>query len=125
MTADLFLVHGGLWDTMDAELASATNGCRVVGAGLSVQPVDEQLVAEWNEPQPIEYVWLQYLTMGEAQSSHPARSSGSAGEPQERVRRESRISVSSCCSVVKGSGSGSRLRRRRSASLFSGITMTK
>jgi ribosomal protein S18 acetylase RimI-like enzyme len=33
---------------------------------VGFQPVDEQLAAEWNEPQPIDYVWLQYPTTGEA-----------------------------------------------------------
>jgi len=31
-------------------------------AGL--HPVDEALAAEWNEPQPIDYTWLQYPTAG-------------------------------------------------------------
>jgi ribosomal protein S18 acetylase RimI-like enzyme len=29
---------------------------------VGFQPVDEQLAAEWNEPQPIDYTWLQYPT---------------------------------------------------------------
>jgi ribosomal protein S18 acetylase RimI-like enzyme len=29
---------------------------------VGFQPVDEQLAAEWNEPQPINYTWLQYPT---------------------------------------------------------------
>lgn len=33
------------------------------------QPVDEALAAEWNEPQPIDYTWLQYPTgSGETQN---------------------------------------------------------
>jgi ribosomal protein S18 acetylase RimI-like enzyme len=31
---------------------------------VGFQPVDEQLAAEWNEPQPIDYTWLQYPTEG-------------------------------------------------------------
>jgi RimJ/RimL family protein N-acetyltransferase len=29
---------------------------------VGFQPVDENLAAEWNEPQPINYTWLQYPT---------------------------------------------------------------
>jgi RimJ/RimL family protein N-acetyltransferase len=29
---------------------------------VGFQPIDEQLAAEWNEPQPINYTWLQYPT---------------------------------------------------------------
>ena len=29
---------------------------------VGFQPVDEKLAAEWNEPQPIDYTWLQYPT---------------------------------------------------------------
>jgi ribosomal protein S18 acetylase RimI-like enzyme len=36
---------------------------------VGFQPVDEALAAEWNEPQPIDYTWLQYPTgPGEAQN---------------------------------------------------------
>jgi ribosomal protein S18 acetylase RimI-like enzyme len=31
---------------------------------VGFQPVDDQLAAEWNEPQPIDYTWLQYPTEG-------------------------------------------------------------
>ncbi|TDU91267.1 acetyltransferase (GNAT) family protein [Kribbella voronezhensis] len=30
---------------------------------VGFQPVDERLAAEWNEPQPINYAWLQYPTV--------------------------------------------------------------
>jgi ribosomal protein S18 acetylase RimI-like enzyme len=33
---------------------------------VGFQPVDKQLAAEWNEPQPIDYAWLQYSTKSEA-----------------------------------------------------------
>jgi hypothetical protein len=64
MTADLFLVHGGLWDTMDAEHFWRTPG---IVAGLESSGLSAG-----------RYVWLRYPTMGEAQSSHPA---GRVGQP--------------------------------------------